>query len=127
VFLGFSVVSADKRHFDKIEGLEFEWAIWLCGRNRFSRITSLLLSSTEKERCKMTKNIKPIFTITNRITAGLTRIERARGFLEAAALSEDWVRKMGRCALILDQPLGLHLRQSCDIICDRLTTEPTIF
>lgn len=23
--LGFSVVSADKRHFDKIDGLEFEW------------------------------------------------------------------------------------------------------
>ncbi len=23
--LGFSVASADKRHFDQIEGLEFEW------------------------------------------------------------------------------------------------------
>jgi hypothetical protein len=34
----------------------------------------------------MTKSFKPIFTITNRITAGLTRIERARGFLEAACL-----------------------------------------
>lgn len=39
----------------------------------------------------MTKHFKPIFTITNRITAGLTRIERARGFLEAATLSEAWV------------------------------------
>jgi DNA-binding HxlR family transcriptional regulator len=28
----------------------------------------------------------PHFTITNRITSALTRIERARGFLEAAAL-----------------------------------------
>jgi hypothetical protein len=37
----------------------------------------------------------PKFTITNRITARLTRIERARGFLEAATLSEDWVREMG--------------------------------
>ena len=43
----------------------------------------------------MTKDFKPIFTITNRITAGLTRIERARGFLEAAALSEAWIREMG--------------------------------
>lgn len=36
----------------------------------------------------MTKSFKPIFTITNRITAGLTRIELVRGFLKAAALSE---------------------------------------
>jgi hypothetical protein len=32
----------------------------------------------------------------------LTRIERARGFLEAATLSEAWVREMGRRALILE-------------------------
>ena len=44
----------------------------------------------------MRKGFKPIFTITNRITAELTRIERARGFLEAATLSEDWLREMGR-------------------------------
>lgn len=50
----------------------------------------------------MTENFKPIFTITNRITAGLTRIERARGFLEAATLSEAWVREMGRRASILE-------------------------
>ena len=49
----------------------------------------------------MTENFKPIFMITNHSTAGLTRIERARGFLEAAALSEFWVREMGRRALIL--------------------------
>ena len=36
----------------------------------------------------------PRFTITNAIAAGLTTIERARGFLEAATLSEDWVRRM---------------------------------
>ena len=33
----------------------------------------------------------PRFTITNAITAGLTAIERARGFLEAATLSEQWI------------------------------------
>ena len=35
------------------------------------------------------------FSITNAITAALTQIERARGFLEAATLSEQWVRAMG--------------------------------
>jgi len=57
----------------------------------------------------MTKRLKSIFTITNRITAGLTRIERARGFLEAAALSEDWVREMGRRALILEAHHTTHI------------------
>jgi hypothetical protein len=33
--------------------------------------------------------LNPKFTITNRITADLTRIEWARGFLEAATLSEN--------------------------------------
>ena len=46
--------------------------------------------------------LPPKFTITNRITAGLPRIERARGFLEAATLSEAWVREMGGRALILE-------------------------
>ena len=49
----------------------------------------------------MTKSFHPTFTITNRMTVRLTRIERARGFLEAATLSEAWVRWMGRRALIL--------------------------
>jgi hypothetical protein len=31
------------------------------------------------------------FRISNRATAALTRIERARGFLDAAKLSEDWL------------------------------------
>lgn len=57
----------------------------------------------------MTKIFKPIFTITNLITAGLTRIERARGFLEAATLSEAWVREMGRRALILEAHHTTHI------------------
>ena len=36
----------------------------------------------------MTESIGPKFTITNQITAGLTRIKRAKSFLEAATLSE---------------------------------------
>jgi Fic family protein len=57
----------------------------------------------------MTMNFKPTFTITNRITAGLTRIERARGFLEAAALSDAWMREMGRRALILEAHHTTHI------------------
>lgn len=57
----------------------------------------------------MTKGFNPIFTITNRITAGLTRIERARGFLEAATLSDAWVREMGRRALILEAHHTTHI------------------
>jgi len=34
----------------------------------------------------------PIFTITHRIAAALTHIERARGFLDAATLSEEWLK-----------------------------------
>jgi hypothetical protein len=33
--------------------------------------------------------LKPRFTISNRITAGLTQVERARGFLEAVSLDRD--------------------------------------
>ncbi|MDD3642183.1 MAG: Fic family protein [Candidatus Krumholzibacteria bacterium] len=52
---------------------------------------------------------RPVFTITNSIAAGLTLIERARGFLEAATLSEDWVREMGRRALILEAHHTTHI------------------
>jgi len=57
----------------------------------------------------MTKTLKPIFTITNKITSGLTRIERARGFLEAATLSEDWLQEMGRRALVLEAHHTTHI------------------
>ena len=51
----------------------------------------------------------PKFTITNSITAGLPRIERARGFLEAATLSENWVREMGNRALVLEAHHTTHI------------------
>jgi len=56
----------------------------------------------------MKKSFLPRFTNTNRITAGLTRIERARGFLEAATLSEAWVREMGHRALIINDNLAIR-------------------
>jgi len=52
---------------------------------------------------------EPKFNITHRITADLTLIERARGFLEAATLSEAWVREMGRRALILEAHHTTHI------------------
>jgi len=45
--------------------------------------------------------LQPKFTITNRMTAAITLIERARGFMGAAPrLSDDWVRDMGNQALV---------------------------
>ena len=57
----------------------------------------------------MTRGFNPVFTITNRITAGLTGIERARGFLDAATLSEAWVNEMGRRALVLEAHHTTHI------------------
>src|SRR5438876_7667387 len=51
----------------------------------------------------------PRFTITNAITAGLTAIERARGFLEAATLSDEWVRRMSQRALLLEAHHTTHI------------------
>jgi hypothetical protein len=57
----------------------------------------------------MTKSFSSVFRITNRIAAGLTHIERARGFLEAARLSEVWVQEMGRRALALEAHHTTHI------------------
>lgn len=57
----------------------------------------------------MTKRFHPTFSITNRIAAGLTLIERARGFLEAATLSDVWVKEMKRRALILEAHHTTHI------------------
>ncbi|HEV8713132.1 MAG TPA: Fic family protein, partial [Candidatus Binatia bacterium] len=52
---------------------------------------------------------QPSFHITHRMTAGLTRIERARGFLEAARLSEDWLATMRSRALLLEAHHTTHI------------------
>ena len=57
----------------------------------------------------MSNGFRPAFTTTHPITGGLTRIERARGFLEAAVLSEQWVREMGRRALLLEAHHTTHI------------------
>ena len=51
----------------------------------------------------------PRFTITNAIAAHLTAIERARGFLEAATLSEAWVKRMSQRALLLEAHHTTHI------------------
>ena len=51
----------------------------------------------------------PKFTITNSIAAGLTKIERARGFLDAAKLSEDWIAGMQNRALLLEAHHTTHI------------------
>ncbi|AQQ70687.1 Adenosine monophosphate-protein transferase SoFic [Limihaloglobus sulfuriphilus] len=53
--------------------------------------------------------MKPKFSITNRITNALTRIERARGFLDAANLSRRWVENMSRRALLLEAHYTTHI------------------
>jgi Fic family protein len=52
---------------------------------------------------------EPCFSITNSITADLTVIERARGFLEAAKLSEEWLLQMGHRALVLEAHHTTHI------------------
>lgn len=53
--------------------------------------------------------LAPRFTISNAITSGLTAIERARGFLEAATLSEEWMRRMSQRALLLEAHHTTHI------------------
>ncbi len=55
------------------------------------------------------EKFKPKFRISNRIAVGLTSIERARGFLEAAALSEEWVRQMENRAFVLEAHHTTHI------------------
>ena len=51
----------------------------------------------------------PKFTINNAVTSALTQIERARGFLEAAVLSEQWLKAMGKRALLLEAHHTTHI------------------
>lgn len=53
--------------------------------------------------------MNPTFTITNAITRDLTMIERARGFLDAATLSDEWVRRMSQRALLLEAHHTTHI------------------
>ena len=51
----------------------------------------------------------PRFTISNAIAASLTTIERARGFLDAATLSPEWIERMSQRALLLEAHATTHI------------------
>ena len=53
--------------------------------------------------------MNPQFRITNVIAGSLTRIERARGFLDAAKLSEEWITGMQQRALVLEAHHTTHI------------------
>ena len=57
----------------------------------------------------MSNGFRQIFTTPHTITSGLTLIERARGFLEAAMLSEQWVPEMSQRALLLEAHHTTHI------------------
>lgn len=52
---------------------------------------------------------KPKFIITNKINNSLLEIERARGFLEAAKLKEEWIKEMQSEAIILESHHSTHI------------------
>lgn len=54
-------------------------------------------------------SFSPKFTITNAIARDLTTIERARGFLQAATLSDQWVQRMSQRALLLEAHHTTHI------------------
>ena len=51
----------------------------------------------------------PRFSITNRIASSLTQVERARGFLDAAKLSEEWLAGMRSRAFLLEAHHTTHI------------------
>ncbi|MBN1684715.1 MAG: Fic family protein [Gammaproteobacteria bacterium] len=51
----------------------------------------------------------PKFKISNRTANALTAIERARGFLEATSLSQQWLEKMQNKALVLEAHHTTHI------------------
>jgi len=53
--------------------------------------------------------LAPRFTITNAVTSALTKIERARGFLDAATISDDWLKRMSQRALLLEAHHTTHI------------------
>lgn len=56
-----------------------------------------------------TSGIPPRFNVTNTTMQALTRIERARGYLEAAKLSDEWLRRMGERAMVLEAHHTTHI------------------
>jgi Fic family protein len=75
----------------------------------FSRHTLRQSCDIDTIKSRSVYMFKPKLSITNAITHDLTSIERARGFLEAASLSDEWVAKMQSQALILEAHHTTHI------------------
>ena len=54
-------------------------------------------------------HFQPKFLITNSIARDLTTIERARGFFQAATLSDQWIARMSERALLLEAYHSTHI------------------
>lgn len=54
-------------------------------------------------------SFQPKFTISVPISVALSSIDRARGFLEASTLSEDWITKMQARAFLLEAHHTTHI------------------
>lgn len=52
---------------------------------------------------------QPRYSISDATATNLAKIERARGFLEGATLSEEWIDRMRRRALILEAHHTTHI------------------
>ncbi len=52
---------------------------------------------------------KPKFTITNELNNALLEIERARGFLDATKINDEWILQMQSEALILEAHHSTHI------------------
>lgn len=59
---------------------------------------------------KRSSVFRPEFQITNDIAKDLTTIERVRGFLQVATLSEQWVKSMSERALLLEAHHTAHIQ-----------------
>ncbi|MFA6174355.1 MAG: Fic family protein [Kiritimatiellales bacterium] len=56
--------------------------------------------------------MKPVFHITNAMTDDLSRIDQAKGFLDATKLSEEWIGAMERRALVREAHFTTHIEGS---------------
>lgn len=63
----------------------------------------------EGYRTMKKKKFSPQFKITHSMLNDLMDIEKARGFLEAAHLSKQWIRKMSRNALLAETHHTTHI------------------
>lgn len=53
--------------------------------------------------------MRPTFRITNDMAGALTKIERARGFLDAATLSQEWIQRMADRAMVIEAHHTTHI------------------